>query len=226
MASAVRGRAAAAAVRARRRRLRDVPRHLLQDPLAGDPARLGGRAPPVLEKINLGKQAADSARRPCPSSWFRPTSSRSLARLRRLADRDLPRPPRHDARRAGRPLPAPGRVDPARRRAVHLGDPARLHRHHRPPRAGPARQRGLRPRRAGLPRRPRPQLDAAQLLRLRREEDIREGIRRIGEAVSEQVALYGTLTGEEGGGQRGQRTRARAPRWFGCPRRRSRRRAT
>jgi 2-aminoadipate transaminase len=29
------------------------------------------------------------------------------------------------------------------------------------------------------------------------EEDIREGIRRIGEVVSEQVALYGTLTGEQ-----------------------------
>jgi 2-aminoadipate transaminase len=29
------------------------------------------------------------------------------------------------------------------------------------------------------------------------EEDIREGIRRIGEVISEQVALYGTLTGEQ-----------------------------
>ena len=28
------------------------------------------------------------------------------------------------------------------------------------------------------------------------EDDIREGIRRIGEVVREQVALYGTLTGE------------------------------
>ena len=28
-----------------------------------------------------------------------------------------------------------------------------------------------------------------------REEDIREGVRRIGEVVAEQVALYGTLTG-------------------------------
>jgi 2-aminoadipate transaminase len=30
------------------------------------------------------------------------------------------------------------------------------------------------------------------------EEDIREGVRRIGEVVTEQVALYGTLTGETG----------------------------
>ena len=41
---ALRGRAAAAAVPARRRRLRRLPRHLLEDPLARDPARLGGRA--------------------------------------------------------------------------------------------------------------------------------------------------------------------------------------
>ncbi len=38
------------------------------------------------------------------------------------------------------------------------------------------------------------------------EEDIREGIRRIGEVVREQVALYGTLTGvsEGGGGHAGR----------------------
>ena len=29
------------------------------------------------------------------------------------------------------------------------------------------------------------------------EDDIREGVRRIGEVVREQVALYGTLTGTE-----------------------------
>ncbi len=29
------------------------------------------------------------------------------------------------------------------------------------------------------------------------EDEIREGIRRIGKVVEEQVALYGTLTGEE-----------------------------
>ena len=32
------------------------------------------------------------------------------------------------------------------------------------------------------------------------EDTIREGVRRIGEVVGEQVALYGTLTGEEPGG--------------------------
>jgi 2-aminoadipate transaminase len=35
------------------------------------------------------------------------------------------------------------------------------------------------------------------------EDEIREGVRRIGEVVREQVALYGTLTGTAYGGQRG-----------------------
>jgi 2-aminoadipate transaminase len=38
------------------------------------------------------------------------------------------------------------------------------------------------------------------------EDDIREGIRRIGKIVEEQVALYGTLTGEERTADSGQRT--------------------
>jgi 2-aminoadipate transaminase len=44
------------------------------------------------------------------------------------------------------------------------------------------------------------------------EDDIREGIRRIGKIVNEQVALYGTLTGEEqGAGSREQVPQAEAP---------------
>jgi 2-aminoadipate transaminase len=38
------------------------------------------------------------------------------------------------------------------------------------------------------------------------EDEIREGIRRIGEVVCEQVALYGTLTGARGAGGGGRRT--------------------
>jgi 2-aminoadipate transaminase len=38
-----------------------------------------------------------------------------------------------------------------------------------------------------------------------REEDIREGVRRIGEVVAEQVALYGTLTGHRPAETPGQR---------------------
>jgi 2-aminoadipate transaminase len=37
------------------------------------------------------------------------------------------------------------------------------------------------------------------------EEEIREGIRRIGEVVSEQVRLYGTLTGQRPGRSRAVR---------------------
>ena len=125
--------------------------------------------PPVLEKINLGKQAADLCTSTLSQLMVQAYFERGpLARLRRVAHRGLPRAARHDARRARRALPAAGRVDAAGRRPVHLGHAARLHRHHRPARARAARQRGLRARRGGLPRRPRPQLDAAQLLRLGR----------------------------------------------------------
>ena len=140
-AAALRGRAAAPAAVARRRRVRDVPRHVLEDPLARDPARLGrGAAAGAREDqprqaggrpLHLHAVAADG-----PGVLRGGT----LARLRGVAHRDLPRPARHDARRARRPLPAPGRVDATVRRPVHLGDAARLHRHDRParPRA-PAR---------------------------------------------------------------------------------------
>ena len=50
------------------------------------------------------------------------------------------------------------------------------------------------------------------------EDDIREGVRRIGKVVAEQVALYGTLTGAEpaparraGGARRGVLRRRRSP---------------
>ena len=47
----------------------------------------------------------------------------------------------------------------------------------------------------GVPRRARRLVDAAELLRRGRRRRSVEGVRRIGEVVSEQVALYGTLTG-------------------------------
>jgi 2-aminoadipate transaminase len=43
------------------------------------------------------------------------------------------------------------------------------------------------------------------------EDEIREGIRRIGEVVKEQVALYGTLTGERKHDQRSTSTDQRSP---------------
>ena len=43
------------------------------------------------------------------------------------------------------------------------------------------------------------------------DDDIREGIRRIGEVVREQVGLYGTLTGTGGGAPPGARDDAAEP---------------
>ena len=169
--------------------------------------------PPVLEKINLGKQGADL----CTSTlsqlmvqaWF---EQGNWQRLRGLAHLALPGAPRHDARRARRALPAPGGVDAAGGRAVHLGHAARLHRHHRPARARAARQRGLRPRRGGLPRRPRRKLDAAELLGLRRGRDPRghpphrRGGDRAGRALrhAHRRARGGPHRGGRGGRRRGR----------------------
>ena len=62
-------------------------------------------------------------------------------------------------------FPREAAVDPPAGRAVHLGDDARLHRHHRP--AGPraAGERGVRARPRRLPRRARRLVDAPELLR-------------------------------------------------------------
>ena len=43
------------------------------------------------------------------------------------------------------------------------------------------------------------------------EDDIREGVRRIGEVVREQVELYGTLTGAPAGARRRARPARRRP---------------
>ena len=157
---------------------------------------------PVLEKINLGKQAADLCTSTLSQLMVQAYFEEArLARLRRVADRDLPSAARHDAGRARRVLPARGRVDAARRRPLHLGDAARLHRHDGPARAGPARQRGVRPRRSRLPRRPRAQRDAAELLGVGRRVDQgghppdRQGRRRAGRALRHAHGPPGAATG-------------------------------
>ena len=95
-----------------------------------------------------------------------------------------------------RHFPRAGGVDPARGRPVPLGDPARLHRHHRPACESLARERRLRPGPGRLRRR----RAGASSMRLNfsasGEDELREGIRRIGSVVSEQIALYETITGE------------------------------
>src|SRR4051812_30465849 len=74
-------------------------------------------------------------RAPLPALGERVLRGARRAALRDVADRAVPPAPRHDARRARRALPRRGGVDAPRGRALHLGDAARLHRHHRPARA-------------------------------------------------------------------------------------------
>ncbi len=154
----------------RRGRLRDVPGHVLEDPLPRHPPRLGrGAAAGAREDqprqaghrpLHLDPLAADGA------GLLR---AGPLARLRRLADRDLPRAaatrcstrspttsrPQAEWTRPGGGLfiwaTLPDFIDTTDLLARALRDNV-----------------GLRARRGRLPRRPRPQLDAAQLLRLRR----------------------------------------------------------
>ena len=187
-AAALRRRAAAAALPARRRRLRHLHRHLLEDPLPRDPARLGGGAA-AGDGEGGARQAGGRPLHldPDPVLRARVLRRRALAGVRREPLRGLPGPARRDDRGADRVLPARGELDRTAGRSLHMGDPAGVHRHRRPAGAGAARRRRLRPRPGGLRRRkPRPQLDAAQLLRRRRGRDPRgrapdrQGDRRAG----------------------------------------------
>ena len=129
---------------------------------------------PVLEKLNLGKQAADLC-----SSTFTQLPRRGLLRagalagLRRVAARAVPPAARRDARRARGALPARGELDQAAGRPVRLGHAARLPRHDRSPGPGAVARRGLRARARGVPRRPRRLVAAPELLRRDRRGDPR-----------------------------------------------------
>ena len=129
----------------------------------------------VLRKMNLGKQAADL----CSST----ISQRFvLEYLRRYDWRDYvarlnviyrSRRDAHAARAGGGDAPR-GHLDPPVRRAVRLGDPARLPRHHQPARVGGRQARGgLRARPRRVPGRPRRRRHAPQLLGRARADDQR-----------------------------------------------------
>ena len=117
----------------------------------GTPARLGGGARPVLQKMNVGKQAADL----CSSSmtqlfvaeYFaaRATGGSMSTSLLASTGRGATR-----CSRRSRALPARGGVDEPERRPVHLGHAARLHRHDRPAGARAERERGVRAGRAAF----------------------------------------------------------------------------
>ena len=127
-----------------------------------------------------------------------PTSpSATGARYLAHAHRALPPPARHDARRARRALPAPRRRGRGPRAACSSGRRCPTT-STRPTcwRGRCARTSPSSPGRAAY-------LDGrgGSSMRLNfsgvSEDDIREGVRRIGKVVREQVALYGTLTGAE-----------------------------
>ena len=163
--------------------------------------RLGwavGAAPGAARSSTSASRPPTSAPRRCTQLFV----ARLLRRrgdwrgLRRRAARPLPRAARRDARRAGRVLPARGDVDPARRAACSSGRRCRTT-STRPTcwRARCASNVAFVPGPRRLPRRARRLVDAAELLGRRTSDDIREGVRRIGKVVREQVELYGTLTG-------------------------------
>ncbi len=117
-----------------------------------------------------------------------------LARLHRQPDRHLPRAPRRDARRARAPFPGAGELDRGRRAGCSSG--------RRCPTTSirPTCWRGRCATTSPSSPAPPPSSTGAGRTRCgstspaSSADEIREGIRRIGGVVSEQVALYETLT--------------------------------
>ena len=191
--AALRRRAAAAALPARRRRLRHLHRHLLEDPLPRDPARLGGGA-----AAGDGEDRARQAGRrplhldPDPVLRARVLRRRPLARVRRE-----PRPGSTGAgaTRWSRRWPSSsraGRPGPNRKAASSSGRPC-------PSSSTPAtcwRGRCATTSPSSPARRPTSTSRGRNSMRLNfsgvGEDEIREGVRRIGKVIAEQVELYGT----------------------------------
>ncbi len=213
-AAALRGRAAADAVLARRRRVRHLPRDVLEDPLPRAAARLGGRAAAGAgedEPRQAGRRPLLVAVRPSTSSP-RTSPTRDWRALPRHADGALPRagatrcstrwPSTSRARRRGRGpqgglfiwATLPDYIDTTDllARALREENVAFV-----PGRAAYLDGRGgssMRLNFSGVG-----------------DDDIREGVRRIGKVVREQVALYGTLTGAAARGRARGRPRRRRP---------------
>ena len=125
-AAALRGRAAADAVLARRRQLRHLPRHVLEDPLARAAARLDERAAAGARQA----QPRQGRRRPLLGDDLAVVRGDLLrrARLARLpadAGRPLPPAPRRDARGARRAPAARGDLDASPTAACSSGPGSR-----------------------------------------------------------------------------------------------------
>ena len=197
-AAALRGRARPPPLLlARRRRVRDVPRHVLEDPLARHPARLGGGAAAGAREdqprqaggrpVHLDAVAADGPGLLRARAAGATTSSRSPSSTARGATRCSTRSPSTSRRQAEWTRPAgglfiwatlPDFIDTTDLLARALRDNVAFV----PGEAAFLDGRGR---------------NSMRLNFSGSDEDaIREGIRRIGEVVTEQVELYGTLTGE------------------------------
>ncbi len=194
-AAPLRGRSTAAALPARRRRLRHLHRHLLEDPLARHPPRLGGGAA-AGDGQGRARQAGGRPLHFDPDPVLRPRvlRRRPLARVRREPDRDLPRPARRDDRGAAIATSRPRRPGPSPTAASSSGRRC-------PPTSTPAtcwRRRCARTSPSSPARPPMSTGAGSNSMRLNfsagSEDEIREGIRRIGKAIGEQVELYGALT--------------------------------
>ena len=153
--------------------------------------------PPVMDKMALGKQATDL----CTSTLAQYFALEYFAedRWRDYVDSlcDVYRS-RRDAMLEAleQPLPRAGDLDPARGRACSSGPPCPPT--STPPTCSPRRSARTSPSFPGPP--PTSTGRAASSMRLNfsgsDEDEIREGIRRIGKVVGEQVGLYQTITGE------------------------------
>ena len=147
--------------------------------------------PPVMEKIVLGKQAADLCTSTLTQYFVREYFAEG--RWREYVDepgRDLPRPPRRDARGAARALPGRRRPGPSPRAASSSGRPC-------PTTSTPAtcwRRRCATTSPSSPARPPTSTSRGRNSMRLNfsgvGEDEIREGVRRIGKVIAEQVELY------------------------------------
>ena len=172
--------------------------HLLEDPLARPAASAGRSAPrPVLAKMNLGKQAADlcssSTTQHFVAAYFEtggwPEYIAGLRELyRRRRDVMLDALSEH--------FPAQATLDPPPGRPVHLGDAAR------PTSTRPTCWPCALDEKVAFVPGAAAYIDGrgGSSMRLNfsgvSEDQIREGIRRIGKTIASQVALYGALSGE------------------------------
>ena len=196
--AALRGRADRAALRARRRRLRRLPRHLLEDPLPRDPPRLALRA-----AAGDGEGRARQAGRgplhldPHPVLRRRVLRRGALARLHRRPDRHLPRAAATRCSRRSSATSPSRRAGPRPRAACSCG--RRCPTTSTPPTCWPGRCARTSPSSPAPPpssTRARAPPRCGSTSPAPSEDEIREGIRRIGKVVAEQVELFETITGE------------------------------